>query len=243
MMKNAPYLGAALLPLALALAACSGGTPSGDNTKPPKHAAWLYVANDVSISARVQGDDAFGRGVRAHAVEAVTQLRLGDRVQLVEVGSLQADRLVAHPIIKTGYMVSLAKAARDLTGQMEEVARQVRASGGDGSTNIIATLTNLHPDCASGRTVIKIVSDGVESSTAYDAGTALSAGRPVALPPAATPYLRGCRVEFIGFGVVSDGSAHGGELLPARELEALRKGWSDYLTAARASEVTFTSLV
>jgi hypothetical protein len=241
-MNKIPYLGAALLPLALALAACSGGAPSGDNTT-PKHPSWLYVVDDVSSSARVQGDDAFGKSVRARAVEAVTQLKLGDRVQLVEVGSLQADRLVAHPLIKTGYKVSLAKAARDLTGQMEEVARQARASGGDGSTNIIATLTNLHPDCASGRTVIKIVSDGVESSTAYDAGMALSAGRPVALPPAATPYLRGCRVEFIGFGVVSDGSASGGQLLPARELEALRKGWSDYLTAAGASEVTFTSLI
>lgn len=241
-MNKRLYFGAALLPLALALAACSGGASTGDDAT-PKHPAWLYVVDDVSSSARVQGDDLFGKGVRARAVEAVTQLKLGDRVQLIEAGSLQADRLVAHPLIKTGYHLSLAKAGRELGGQIEEVAQRTQASGGDGTTNIIATLTNLHPDCASGRTVIKIVSDGVESSDAYDAGTALAAGRSVTLPPPATPFLRGCRVEFIGFGVVSDSSESGGQLLPARELEALRKGWSDYLTAAGASDVTFTSLI
>jgi len=195
------------------------------------------------IIARVQGDDTFGKGVRSRAVEAIKPLKLGDRVQLVEAGSLQADRLVAHPLIATGYHLSLAKAGRELAGQMEEVAQRTRASGGDGTTNIIATLTNLHPDCTSGRSEIKIASDGVESSAAFDAGTALAAGKPVALPPPTTPFLRGCRVEFIGFGVVSDSSESGGQLLPSRELEGLRKGWLDYLTAAGASEVTFTSLI
>lgn len=241
-MTKTPHLGAALLPVALFLAACSGGAPTGDNAT-PKHPAWLYAIDDVSSSARVQGIDVFGRGVRARAVDAVTRLKLGDRVQLVEAGSLQAERLVAHPLIKTGYRLSLAKAGRELAGQMEEVARRARASGGDGSTNLIATLTNLHPDCASGRSVVAIASDGVEASQAYNVGAALAAGKPVTLPPPATPYLRGCRVEFIGFGVVSDGSKSGGQLLPARELEALRKGWADYLKAAGASDVTFTSLI
>lgn len=241
-MNKKLHFGAALLPLALALSACSGGQPTADNAT-PKHPAWLYVIDDVSSSARVQGDDLFGRGVRARAVEAVTQLKLGDRVQLIEAGSLQADRLVAHPLIKTGYHLSLAKARRELAGQIEGVAQRTQASGGDGTTNIIATIANLKPDCASGRTDIKINSDGVESSAAFDAGKAMAQGKPVSLPPPATPFLRGCRVEFIGFGVVSDSSESGGQLLPSRELEALRKGWSDYLTAAGASEVTFTSLI
>lgn len=241
-MNNTPYFGAALLPIALALAACSGGAPSGGNAT-PKHAAWLYVIADVSSSARVQSDDAFGKGVRARAVQAVTQLKPGDRVQLYEAGSLEADRLVAQPVIKTGYHLSLAKAGRVLAAQIEDVAQRARANGGDGSTNLIATLINLNPGCASGRSEIKFISDGMESSAVFDAEAALAAGKPVALPPPATPFLRGCRVEFVGFGVVSDGSASGGRLLPARKLEALRKGWSDYLKAAGASEVTFTSLI
>lgn len=241
-MNKAIFMGAAMLPIALSFAACSGKQPT-DQTATPKHPAYLYIINDVSSSARVQADDPFGKGVRARAVEAVTQLRLGDRVQMVNAGGLQADRLVGYPLIKTGYPLSLAKAGRELGTQMEEVAQQVQTSGGDDTTNLIATVTNLRPDCASGRTEIKFVSDGMESSAAYDAGMALASGKPVTLPPPATPFLRGCRVEFIGFGVVSDGSTSGGQLLPTVELEALRKGWTEYLKAAGTSDVTFTSLI
>jgi hypothetical protein len=241
-MTKAILTGAALLPIALFLAACSGEQTTGE-AAPPKHPAYLYIVNDVSSSARVQADDAFGNGVRDRTVQAVTELKLGDRVQMVTVGGLQADRLVGYPLIKTGYRFSLAKAGRELARQMEEVAQQARASGGDGATNIIATLSNLSPNCASGRSEIKIVSDGMESSATYDVATELAAGKAVTLPPPTTTHLRGCRVEFIGFGVVSDGSKSGGQLLPAHELEALRSGWSEYLTGAGASDVTFTSII
>lgn len=241
-MNKAISFGAVMLPFALSLAACSDG-PSSSDAVMPKHPAYLYIVDDVSSSARVQADDPFGKGVRARAAEAVKQLEKGDRVQLVEAGSLEVDRLVAHPLIRTGHKVRLAKASRMLAGQLEDVARRTRASGGDASTNLMAALANLRPDCASDRSVIMIVSDGVESSAAFDAEKALASGKPVALPPPAAPFLRGCRVEFIGFGVLSNGSGAGGQLLPARELEALRKGWSEYLTAAGASEVTFTSMI
>lgn len=241
-MTKAISFGAVMLPFALYLAACSDGPSAGDAVT-PKHPGYGYVVFDVSTSARVHGADAYGQRARARAAQVVSELQLGDRLQLVEVGSLQSDRLVAHPMIKTGYRLSLAKARKQLAQQLEEVASRTRASGGDGTTNIIATLSNLQPDCASGRTDIKLLSDGVESSEAFDAGVALATGKPVTLPPPATPYLRGCRVEFIGFGMVSDGSEPGGQLLPVEELEALRKSWLVYMKAAGTSDVTFTSLI
>ena len=242
-MNKTIFIGAAMLPIALSLAACSGEPPQ-DGTAAPKHPAYLYIVNDVSSSARVQADDAFGKAVRARAVQAVTQLKPGDRVQLVNAGSLQADRLVAYPLIKTGYRLSLAKAGQQLAQQMDEVATSARASGGDDATNIIATLSNLHPDCASGRSEIKIASDGLEQSHAYSAVAAINAGKPVELPPPSGAYLKGCKIEFIGFSMVVD-SAGTAALLPEAQLRSLRDGWTKWLTAAGVApeDMVFTSLL
>lgn len=243
-MNKTIFIGAAMLPIALSLAACSGEPPK-DGTTAPKHPAYLYIVNDVSSSARVQADDAFGKAVRARAAQAVKQLKPGDRVQLVNAGSLQADRLVAYPLIKTGYGLSLAKAGQQLAQQMDEVATSARASGGDDATNIIATLSNLRPDCASGRSEIKITSDGLEQSHAYSAVAAINAGKPIVLPPPSSgTSLKGCKIEFIGFAMVVD-SAGTAALLPEVHLIALRKGWEIWLIRAGVapSDMTFTSLL
>jgi len=229
---------AILMPFTLALAACSGSAPSGDK----QHAAALYVLVDVSSSSAAQGDDAFGKGVRNRVGDAVEKLKLGDSITVYELGSRTADRFVSHPTIASGYKLHLKAAGKQVVQQMQDIAAIYRAKGGDGGTNLLLTLQNLQPDCASGRSTILIVSDGVEESEAYSVSRPLATGKPVNLPSPSGPILQGCRVVFLGFGVSADASGTG-QVLPDTMLNALRKGWEKYLKEAGASEVTFTSLI
>ena len=240
-MRTVNQIAVTALPIALSLAGCSGSVPPGGKSG-QQHAAALYVLDDVSSSSAAQGDDAFGAGIRNRVGTEVEKLKLGDSVTVYELGSRTAERFVAHPTITSGYTLKLKGARKRVVQQMEDIAATYRAKGGDGDTNLLLTLENLHPDCASGRSTIVIVSDGVEASEAYSASGALAAGKPVTLPAPSGPIFAGCRVVFLGFGVSADASGSG-QVLPAAMLSALRQGWEKYLRDAGASDVTFTSLL
>lgn len=224
----------------LALAACSGSAPP-NAPKTSQYAAHIYVLSDVSKSSTVQGKDALGEAVRKRVADVVKELELGDSVTVLEIGSRSAQRFVAHPTITTGPKLRQAAASRMVVAQMEEIARNFRANGGDDSTNLLLALDNLRPDCRSGRSMIMIVSDGIESSEAYDAAAALSAGKAVEMPPPAG-LLRGCMVELLGLGIVAADSGNAA-ILPDAQLRALRKGWERWLTSAQVAleDIRFTS--
>ncbi len=232
---------APLLPFFCTLAACSGSSPT-ENNPGSMHAAWLYVLDDVSSTSAAQGEDVFGAAVRNRVGDAVEKLKLGDSIAVYELGSRTAERFVAHPTITTGYKLHLKVARKRVVQQMQDIATTFRTKGGDGGTNLLLTLENLRPDCASGRSTILIVSDGVEESEAYSASKQLATGKPVNLPLPSGPILQGCRVVFLGFGVSADASGTG-HVLPDKMLNALRLGWEKYLKEAGAIEVTFTSLI
>lgn len=233
-------LATCLTPACLALAACSGSAPP-NAPKTPQYAAHIYVFSDVSCTSAVQGEDKAGKAVRQRVADAVRELALGDSVTVLEIGSRSAQRFVAHPTITTGPNLRQAPASRMVVAQMEEIARNFRANGGDDSTNLLLALDNLRPDCRSGRSMIMIVSDGIESSEAYDAAAALSAGKAVEMPPP-SGLLRGCMVELLGLGLVADSSGNA-SILPDVKLRALQKGWERWLTSAQVAleDIRFTS--
>lgn len=224
----------------LALAACSGSAPP-DAPKVPRYAAHLYVLSDVSESSALQGDDAVGKAVRKRVTDVVKEMELGDSITVLTVGGRDAKNFVAYPTITTSPQSRLHAASRKVAAQLDEIARNHRASGGDGNTNLLLALDNLRPDCRSGRSMIMIVSDGIESSEAYDAAAALSAGKAVEMPPP-SGLLRGCMVELLGFGLVADSSGNA-SILPDAQLRALRKGWERWLTSAQVAleDIRFTS--
>lgn len=236
-------LATCLTPACLALAACSGSA-SNDAPKAPQHAAHLYIMSDVSGTSAVQGDDVVGKAIRTRIADAIRAMALGDSVTVLEVGSLSAERFVAHPTITSNAQSRQAAAARKVVAQLEDIAVKYRANGGDGGTHLTMALANLQPDCRSGRSVIMIVSDGLEHSHAYSAVAALNAGEPIVLPPPAGPVLRQCRIVFSGFGIAADSSGKGA-LLPEVHLTALRKGWERWLSSAGVapSDMTFISLL
>jgi hypothetical protein len=236
-------LATCLTPVCLALAACSGSAPS-EAPKAPQFAANLYVLDDVSGSSAVQGDDVVGKAVRARIGEAVKAMALGDSTTIVEVGSLSAERFVTHPTITTNAQLRQAAAARKTLAQLEEIAAKHRANGGDGGTHVTMALANLQPDCRSGRSQIKIASDGLEQSHAYSAVATINAGKPVVLPPPSRAYLKGCKIEFLGFGMAVD-SAGTAALLPEAHLRSLRDGWTTWLLSAGVApdDMVFTSLL
>jgi hypothetical protein len=242
-MRNIFKLASCLTPLCVALAACSG-SPSSEAPKAPQFAAHLYVLDDVSISSGVQGDDAVGKAVRARIGEAVKKLALGDSSTIVEVGSLSAERFVKHPTITTNAQLRQTAASRKVVTQLEEIAARHRASDGDGGSHLLMALTNLQPDCRSGRSVIKIVSDGLEESFGYSATSAISSGKSLELPPPPTAFLKGCKVEFLGFGMTAYGAGTS-IVLPEVQLRFLRDGWAKWLSAAGVapSDMVFTSLL
>ena len=61
--------------------------------------------------------------------------------------------------------------------------------------------------------------------------------------PPSGRQLAGCRVRFIGFGITTDTASQESQLLPSKQLAALRLGWMTYLQAAgvRADDVEFVS--
>ena len=192
-------------------------------------------------SSAIQGNDALGKAVRKRVADVVKEMEHGDRVTVLTVGGRDAENFVAYSTITTSARLWLPAAGRKVVAQLEDIARKHQASGGDGNTNLLLALDNLRPDCRSGRSMIMIVSDGIESSEAYDAAAALSAGKPVEMPPP-SGLLRGCMVELLGFGVVADGSGST-NILPDTKLRALRKGWESYLTSAQVAleDIAFTS--
>jgi hypothetical protein len=236
-------LATCLTPVCLTLAACSGSA-SSDAPKAPQYAAQLTIMSDVSGSSAVQGDDVVGKAVRARIGEAVKAMSLGDSTTIVEVGSLSAERFVTHPTITTNAQLRQAAAARKVLTQLEEIAAKHRASGGDGGTHLTMALANLQPDCRSGRSQIKIVSDGLEQSHAYSAVAAINAGKPIVLPPPSGAYLKNCKIEFLGFGMAVD-SAGTAALLPEAQLRSLRDGWTTWLLSAGVApdDMVFTSLL
>ncbi len=242
-MRNIFTLATCLTPAFLTLAACSGSAPS-EAPKAPQFAANLYVLDDVSGSSAVQGDDVVGKAVRARIGDAVKAMSLGDSTTIVEVGSLSAERFVTHPTVTTNAQMRQSAAARKVTAQLEDIAAKHRANGGDGGTHLTMALANLQPDCRSGRSVIKIVSDGLEQSHAYSAVAAINAGKPIVLPSPSGASLKNCKIEFLGFGMAID-SAGTAALLPEAQLRSLRDGWVQWLSAAGVApeDIVFTSLL
>jgi len=233
-----------LLPILAAVTACSGSSPEPSPAS-GKPAHLVYII-DGSTSPATINDATVMRAAEDRVGEEMKRdAQLGDTLIVFQVGSTDASRMVSYPAIHTGYNLRLPAAHARLVGQMNEIAARFRDQGGDTSTHLIESLEAIRPECASGRDVITMLTDGVEESDSYSAATVLSAGKPVNLPSPPGRYLAGChKVILLGFGLSVDLSAGGRpQLLPARSLAALRQGWLNYLTAAgmRAQDVEFVS--
>ncbi|WP_408591824.1 hypothetical protein [Novosphingobium sp.] len=242
-MRHTTVTGAVLLPLTIALAACSGAAPQSSAPVQGKAAHYTYIM-DVSLSPATITDPAITRAVeRRIGADMKRDAKLGDVFSVFEAGSADAARMVGHTPIVSGYNLRLAAAHAKLVGQLQEIAGRFHDHGGDNATHLTEALEAIQPDCASGRDELTLITDGVEESGTYSAARALALGKPVHLPDPSGRFLAGChRITFLGFGLTDDGAGHE-RLLPSGQLAALRQGWLDYLTQAgvRAEDVHFVS--
>lgn len=243
-MHRTSLIGAALLPLSIAIAGCSG-SPANTSAPTASKAAHDIVIVDVSASPATISVPAVTKAAENWIGEDMKRnMRLGDALTVYQAGSADASRMVGFPTITTGYDLRIAAAHGKLIGQLSAIAQQFQKQGGDDSTHLNETLEAIHPDCSSGRDDIIIATDGVQVSAGYSAATALARGKPVKLPPPPGRYLAGChRLVMLGFGLTIDPSADAPELLPAKSLAALKQGWLDYLVAAgmQPQDVEFIS--
>jgi hypothetical protein len=224
---------AALLPLMIALAACSGSHTATDAPGPKRPAHFTYIY-DVSTSPATINDSAVIQAVqRRVGDDMMKNVRLGDTITVHEAGGRSADRMLEYQPIVTDYNLRVPAARARLLEQMRAIVARVHSQGGDNATNLLLALESIQPDCASPGSAVTLITDGVEESDVFSAGRALAKGKPVNFPqPTLGRYLAGCRVLFVGFGLTEDPSAGKAELLPARQLSALRQGWTNYLQSA-----------
>lgn len=241
-MRTSTIVGAALLPLTIALAACSVAPTKAEGTNPRKAAHFVYI-DDVSTSPATMIDHTVAKAVERRIGDDLSaSVQLGDTITVYESGGRSADRMVAHPSIVTDYNLRIPAAHAQLTQQLRDIASRFQAQGGDNATNLLLTLESIRPKCTP-RSTVTLVTDGVEESDAYSAAKALNGGKPVSLPQPPFKYLAGCRVRFIGFGLTADPLKGGPQLMPARQLAALRQGWTSYLEAAgvQTQDIEFIS--
>jgi hypothetical protein len=230
-----------LTPLCLGLAACSSPEPMP--SAPKKQAAHLTVIADVSISSETMTANAYGQAVQKRVGEAVSKMRLGDSITVVEVGARSSDRAVSHPTIVTDNRLRLPAARKLVLKQMQEITARLTSEGADrGSKLLLALESNLI--CTPGSKIL-VLSDGIEEGGAYSVGDALAASKPIELPPPAGPILRGCSVQFLGFGVTKNAIGDGAQVLLDSYLVSLRRGWTNYLRSAgvNPADITFTTVM
>lgn len=242
-MRSITFSAMALLCATSALAGCSGSSAQTGASVPAKAGRHIVIV-DVSVSPATMNDPAVTSAAERRIGENMTRnAKLGDVFTVFESGNADASRMVGYPPIVSGYTLRLPAAHAKLTQQLHDVARDFHAHGGDNATHLVQSLETIHPDCSSGRDTITFETDGLEEDGAVSSARALAAGKPVHLPSPPGRYLAGChKVTFLGFGLTDTGAGKE-QLLPARQLAALRQGWLDYLTAAgmRAQDVEFVS--
>jgi hypothetical protein len=222
---------AALLPIALALSACSDTVePNRDAT--PSQPARHYYLNDMSVSAATQVDPAVAQAVDRFIGDDLSRtVQLGDTIAVYDMGARSAERMVATLNITTDYGLRVPAAKAKVIDALHTSAARFQQHGGDGDTNVLLTLEAVHPQCTP-RSTITLIGDGVESGD-YSAADALALDAPVNLPaPSSDSLLAGCAIRFVGFGLTANPATGKAELLPAKPLAMLRLGWMRYLTQA-----------
>jgi hypothetical protein len=232
---------AALLPIVATLAACSVEPEPTKKGSPPEpaHHYFLRDMSQSQVSDNVEIAQAIERVIGDGMKRSI---RLGDSIAYYELGSLDANRMVAKVNIVTDYSLRVAAAEAKLVQAMRDSDARLKASGGDSATNLLASVEAIQPKC-SNRSTVTFISDGLESGN-YSAERSLAAGDAVYFgEPLSGRQLAGCRIRFVGFGITTNTAMQESQLLPSKQLAALRLGWMTYLQAAgvRAEDVEFIS--
>jgi hypothetical protein len=222
---------AALLPITLALSACSDTAEPKRDTAPAQPAHHYYL-NDTSVSTATQIDPAVAQAVDRFIGDDLSRtVQLGDSIAVYDMGARSAERMVATLNITTDYSLRIPAAKVKVIDALHASAARFQRDGGDGDTNVLLTIEVIRPQCTP-RSTITFIGDGVESGD-YSAADALALDAPVNLPaPSSDSLLSGCKIRFVGFGLTANPATGKAELLPAKPLAMLRLGWMRYLTQA-----------
>lgn len=231
---------AAILCTTTILTGCSQPDRSAA-TSEPKEAAAFTVLPDLSLSPAAISDPSYAARLVEEVGRRFGQYKVGDSARIIEVGDASSERAVTVPIV-TGYRLRIPAAQRKLTGDLNAIFAQARATGGDKSTHLLYTLEHSNPVCTP-RSEIALLTDGAEATSEYSVAEALNAGKPVNLPPPPGPYLKGCSVVMLGLGLSGTGANGHTQALPAQAMRSLEAGWRAYLQAAGTTDIRFQSIL
>jgi hypothetical protein len=212
----------------LMLAGCgsSGALPAAD----PK-AAVLTVYVDVSSSTPLVDKPDFAAEAIRQVSNEVRNLELGDQVRIYAVGDRSEGNTIPVADIETGYKLKLPAAAKKVAESIQSLIDNHGNGGGEGSTNLIYALERLQHICTP-RSKVILLSDGIEANDSASVINQLNSGTTVQLPPSRSAYLKGCSVEFYGFGVGNNGQQ---QSLTNEQTQSLIEGWQAYLKSAGAT--------
>ena len=233
--------GAVILTAILALSGCGSTTPPEGPKQEPAH---FWFAADVSQSTALIQSPNFRDGALRRVDAIARDARLGDVFHIIPVGSRTAERAGDARTIRTDYTLRLPSARKQLEGELHGLLESAQRTGGDPSTNLLYTLSHANITCTP-RSVVAILSDGIEASDTYNVGAKLSQRAPIHLPPPPPGLLKGCVVAMIGIGVTPMGGGRDAETLPEADLQRLTAAWREWLQSAgvQPSDMSFTSIL
>jgi len=241
-MRKFMKTGAALLPLAVALAGCSGNAARDKQLKP--QAAEVTFEVDASGSTALIASPLYADAVVRRAGDEVMQTQLGDSVRVINFGDRRVDNAVPVLSLKSGYRMRLPAVRKQLEASLTGLMTKNRAAGGQGETDLIYSLSASGITCTP-RSRIVILSDMLQHDARYDLGRDLAEAKPLSLPKPPTRFLTGCSVSVVGIGMAPTGGGKDAQTLPADQVQKLTAAWRDYFEAAgvRPEDMRFTSVL
>ncbi|ESQ82999.1 hypothetical protein ABENE_20540 [Asticcacaulis benevestitus DSM 16100 = ATCC BAA-896] len=232
-----------MLPLTIALSACSGAHGTTDTTVKPQ-AAELSIFVDGSRSTAFISSPAYADAAVSRTGDRVMQLKLGDSARIVSFGTRTTDNAIPALSIKSGYSMRLPAMRKHVEQALRDLMVRNRASGGQGSTDLTYSLENAAIHCTP-HSHVAILTDGVAEAEGFSTSKALATGKPVHLPLPATAFMTGCSIEMIGIGMAPSGKGETAQTLPNDQVRRLEAGWAEYFKAAgvKPEDIRFASIL
>jgi hypothetical protein len=185
----------------------------------------LYITPDISGTAPAISSQEFASASAEILKEHIQDMNFGDKITYKTLGN---DKI--HHSKSDSLIISKRNrpenAAEKVAARIESLPQSKK---GEGSTNILSYFENNRFDCSRDNSAVWLLTDGIENSQDFSATDLLKDKK---LPEPFEQTLEGCAVVMIGVGRLADGNK-----LPRKQIQILKKTWTEWLTKAGAVSV------
>ena len=181
----------------------------------------LTAALDLSGSNPLISDPNFAHGAAAYLHKEIAQLKAGDTVRLVTLGSRQASQNLRYQEIVLGRR----SRPNDVANTIAEIIRSLPAHAAahqQSATNLLAFLEFTGGFGCADKGRLVVLTDGLESSSLISGEDLATGKKPLPKPDV---DLSGCHITFYGLGAGWQ----------PQTVKTVRKAWQSWSDAAGAT--------